>query len=65
LTGLWHQDNNCVVGKCWSEYISQATSLWCTSAAAWEEINPFSVQFKSLLHGQGGSFFFQWAFKCT
>jgi hypothetical protein len=29
------------------------------------KFNPLPVQFKSLLHGQEGCVFFQWAFKCT
>jgi hypothetical protein len=28
-------------------------------------LNPLPVQFKSLLPGQEGCVFFQWAFKCT
>jgi hypothetical protein len=29
------------------------------------DLNPLPVQFKSLLHGQEGCVFFQWAFKFT
>jgi hypothetical protein len=30
-----------------------------------KELNPLLVEFKSLLHGQEGCIFFQWAFKFT